>query len=921
MPTSYTVPQVQVFQEFNTVPSEITDPLRAHISGAHAYLLRYADSSEKILGLLGDYDPIVAHDYSWPHRPAGAKVDQGYTKLFIDDANLEYFTDLIGVDDTVAPVSGKANQVRIDDATYGFKANGDTYPRFPLLYDRDVRPGDRVHIRGVASSVQYSLDTYVREILADQTTPVTGTGTADAANGTTRAASSVITQTEGDTTCNDLAASLTGYSAYGDGYIDDTYTVRVTGSSIDGDLQTATLRITSASGQDDDLVVIPAAIDDYFTVGVRGLQLKFTCSGHVNASLSTDDLIVGQVWTVVVHDDYKVVTGTSAGTYAGVRDTTYIVEVTRGALFADTLKPQVTITTTTGVDVSGPTTVTALGSAVTVGTKGVTITFSASSGTGLRKGEKFYITVTAAADGRFGTLVLGHSLPTEIQDATDLDLRLSIRSNIEITAHRDGFEPLTNWDQSATQVTVNDGIVAYDATFTDSGVPVALDVTSGSVYVEYRAWRSELVSDVGALSDVGDIDAISGPLSPDNPLKWGVYKALSNSNGTAVKYTAVADPDDIDAWQDVIALLVGRSDVYDLVPLTQDRTIQDLFAAHCDTQSSAEAGRWRRVFVSLPAAPTGVVVDATKTSDSDVVLATIADDADTSGTQYTIVSATSGNSDFLTLGVRAGDTVRARYSTAWGVETYEEYVVDAVVSEDQIRLASGPAAAVSVAARIEIWRTLTKNEQAAEIGARAGSFGTRRVCAIWPDTFGSGGTQMLGYYMCCMLAGLRSGVVPHQGLTNLEIQGADDLARTTKYFNSDQLDVMAGDGVWIVTQDPDGTVKSRHAVTTDNSDVNQREEMVGANLDSISYLFLNRLEPFIGVTNVTPTALARLHVELIGVIEFLKASGFTQSLGSQMIDGAIRQLRAHALLKDRVVAVIDVTLPYPLNVFECHLVV
>ena len=80
---------------------------------------------------------------------------------------------------------------------------------------------------------------------------------------------------------------------------------------------------------------------------------------------------------------------------------------------------------------------------------------------------------------------------------------------------------------------MNSGIIAYDSTWTDDGVLLALDVHSsadagyGKAYVEYRAWLSTLCYEINSITDVGDIDDIAGSLTPDNPLKWGVYKALT----------------------------------------------------------------------------------------------------------------------------------------------------------------------------------------------------------------------------------------------------------------------------------------------------------------------------------------------------------------------------------------------------------
>ena len=213
---------------------------------------------------------------------------------------------------------------------------------------------------------------------------------------------------------------------------------------------------------------------------------------------------------------------------------------------------------------------------------------------------------------------------------------------------------------------------------------------------------------------------------------------------------------------------------------------------------------------------------------------------------------------------------------------------------------------------VTIWRA---------IEATDGSGAPHIVFNAHSDTVGVGGLNVAGYYLCAALAGLRSGVVPHQGLTNVEIAGFDDITRTTEFFNNGNLNTLAGSGVWVVTQALDGTVYSRHAVTTDNTDVNHREEMVRANVDAMSYVFLRNLRGFIGRTNVTPTALTLMRVQLDATIEYLKANGFTATLGSQLIDGTVTQLRQHALLKDRVVAAIELEIPYPINNIEVHLVI
>jgi hypothetical protein len=64
-----------------------------------------------------------------------------------------------------------------------------------------------------------------------------------------------------------------------------------------------------------------------------------------------------------------------------------------------------------------------------------------------------------------------------------------------------------------------------------------------------------------------------------------------------------------------------------------------------------------------------------------------------------------------------------------------------------------------------------------------------------------------------------------------------------------------------------------------------------------------------------------LEGQVKGIIKFLKRNGNTAEIGSQLIDGSIRTLQIHPLLKDRIEIVLDLVVPAPLNNIELHLVV
>ena len=945
---TYVLPQVLVFQDFTISPAVDANPLSAFISGGNAFLTRTSDIDEKADGLLDYYDNSIDEAYSWPNRPAGAVVDQTYTQIFIEDALLQYFSDALSSGNVITKLANFNN--RITAASVNWATNG-SYARDSDLYDRDVAPGDVIRIRAVPSgSDPVVLWTSVKAVIAEEIDAIVAAATKDAANPGAQVAAQTVTDTGPIQNCVTATAG-SAYDGIGDGYVSETYVVTVIDSSVGGDFTLGRLNVKSASGTDDHDNVQPAAHGAATSIGSRGLTLTFSTDDTAACSLSADndsvtdnDLIKDQQWTAAVDQLWNSPDPTSnAGTlatYSSKNSTTYIVEVSRGGLFTDTLKPQISVTTTNGVDQSGPHDVTGAGAAVAIGQETVEIEFDKQ---GLNKGDRYYIPVTGIVDGPMHVLELNDNIDSDVLAGDEVGVELYIRNTLlEVPQNRAGAAPLTNWDQSETQITINDSITAYDSSWTDGGVALPLDVYScssceyGKVYVTYRAWDVTVANVINSITDVGDIDDIPGSLTPDNPLKWGVYKALTNNNGVPVLYVALADPSDADEWDEVLDLAQSRDDIHAMVPLTRDATVLGLFQAHVDSMSSPGEGLWRTAWFSLqgipeiPVVATGSTVPGhttATTSDGEECLAVIEDDPESTGTQYTIVRNAAANGKFITNGVRAGDIVRTQYAgDGFGNYTYSEYVVDLVQSEEQIRLKTGPGVPISVAAKIEIWRNLTLTEEAAEIAKDAGAYYDRRVMAIWPDQIESSGTIQEGYHLAAALAGLSSGILPQQGMTRLAIAGFSDVQRTAR-FSKAQLDSMALSGTWIVIQDPNGNIFTRHAISTGNyEDINQREEMLTRNVDSISYRFKDFFEPYIGVTNVTPSMAAVIHSGLQTLISVLQTERFTINLGGQLIDAVPAEegepwLTVHPIFKDRYVVRLLLTVPYAINNIEIHLVV
>lgn len=350
-----------------------------HISGGHAYLLRFNQPAEKELGKLGFYDNLLDTPYDWPNRPAGGVVDDGYVKLWVQNGLLQYFQDVIGAGSIITKVAGQPNQVT--SATVNFAAVTG-HPRDASLLDRDVRPGDVAKVRGVtAGGHSITLWTYVRALLGVPVASTVDSAYADVANPVSQTYSASVAFVSGPINCAAATADAAAYDGLTDGAINETYDLVVITGSAGGDYATATLRVISGSGLDDQAAVSPNHAGVPTPIGTHGLTVTFAvdhsmaCSASASAGdVSADDLLPGQRWRVTVAGAFTEPVASSGGSYAAGPDTTYVVTVTRGGLWAES--PAISVTTTGGTDLSGPTVVPAAATAVAVGTQGVTISFT-----------------------------------------------------------------------------------------------------------------------------------------------------------------------------------------------------------------------------------------------------------------------------------------------------------------------------------------------------------------------------------------------------------------------------------------------------------------------------------------------------------------------------------------------------------------
>lgn len=875
------LPQVQVFQVYDEISPTIVEPLRALIVGPDFHVEKYTETNKDNV-LVGQYDATISLEAGFPSRDSGDSIDQTFTKVFIEDADLKFYDYSIGAADwSATPTSLESTLVL---------ATGNGFTRDSSL-PRNVRVGDYVWINAAGQTTFTRITGLVPEVLPSAVAP-----TAEASDlnpGDTTAASSSANAT-GSISGNSLTVDASSFDGLSTGDITDVYVVNIVTSGDTENAGEVLAEITSQSGNDTvvgTVALTETAGDTIIPLGTRGATVT------VDTTLFT----AGDQIEVTVFMDFTAVEDADiTGTYTGGKDTTYSLEVTQGGVVGtDTVIIRArALSGVNDFDIFNVLD----DSATSFGSLGLSVAFD--NGDQLAQGDVFTVAATAAAPGPINTLTTVDNIDPAIVAQPDVNVKIFSRQDIEVPRLRpDGS---VAWAQTATTFTLNDNLVVDDNVLGNS------EVYSGTVYVEWRGYRTS--ANTGAVQSITNVAQLSqyftAETGPESVLAYGVRKALANSNGLDVRFIAVAD-ENLTSWTDALELTTEVSSVYGFVPLTLDRAVHEEFASHVNSLSSPELGRWRVTWLPTEVSDIDLVV-----GDEDTV-ATIDEYSATPGQNILVESSTVA---FVDEGVRSGDTIRTNYSVnAIGEEMYDEYIVDLVINNNQLILESGPTNPIAIPERFEIWRTLNSNDKVSKL-ILENSYGSKRVRKIFPGTIEAAEGTVSSMFVAAAYAGFRSGVAPHQGLTNVAITGFSGVPEIRKFTRA-QLDQLANAGYFIVTQYINsGTIYARKQLTTDVSSVAFAEDSVVSSDDAIAYSYASVLAKYIGRTNVTPSNLALIRADLNAMTQSLRSRGFSRTLGGLVIDAEIRSLRPHAIFPDRVVVVMDVIRPAPLNNLELYLV-
>ena len=427
---------------------------------------------------------------------------------------------------------------------------------------------------------------------------------------------------------------------------------------------------------------------------------------------------------------------------------------------------------------------------------------------------------------------------------------------------------------------------------------------SGSVYFGYRALRADLAGQILTINDIADLEGQLGDLSDENPLGLGCQMALANTV-TQIKAIAV-DTDDLAGYQQAFEAAEGAR-VYALVPLTQNIDILTALQAHVVQMSTPENHSWRVAIVNT-AIPTVQTIGQfsasflnTNSGNNTVTLV---------GDSYVL---TASNATFMSDGVVPGDIVHY-------ADTLHQVV--SVVSNQQLVIT---ATTTATAVEYYISRAMTKAASAAAVAATSENFGSNRVWHVQPDTVGisiNGAVKYLpGYYLCCGLAGMVAGFPAQQGFTNIGVAGISDLKNSNFHFSKSSINAMAESGTDVFVQDVQGGIPyCLHELTTDVTVLEYREQLIVKNWDFLSYFYYDKLKGFIGSWNITPDTINVIKQTLVASSELIKSKRLPK-IGSPLISYNITSLEQDAFNKDNLNVSMAISIVYPLNYLNLHLVI
>lgn len=440
----------------------------------------------------------------------------------------------------------------------------------------------------------------------------------------------------------------------------------------------------------------------------------------------------------------------------------------------------------------------------------------------------------------------------------------------------------------------------------------------GKLLISYRALRAPTATEsLIEIATVSDITDNLGTIDMENEIAFGANEAFSGSQGKTIFALRTAD-DTTTAYSDALKKIEATDMVYALTPMTDKQSVQQIVTTHCESMSQKDVKNFRRCYVGTNSPGEYAALSRYDGSPIQVSITV-------SGAGYVLDVTTTGV-NLETYGLTQGDIVKMIDSN--GNYTGSQYVISNVTDFNTAYLVTGPATS-QTQVFAEFWKADTPESQAAYVADVSAALGSRRAVNIWVEN----GTRIIdgvrtvipNKYVAAEVAGLRSAVIPWQGLTLTEINSITDAPAMYTRYSRTLLNTVAAAGTFIVTQEAEsGGVFIRHQLTTQSNEGSLAyEDSIGVSLDAISFQVKDALNVFVGRKNVTRQTLEEIYDSVWTILNGATTSaaiadygpqlnGFTNKAGERnKVD-----VTAHPTLKDRVQVYARLLMPLPLNTLE-----
>jgi hypothetical protein len=472
----------------------------------------------------------------------------------------------------------------------------------------------------------------------------------------------------------------------------------------------------------------------------------------------------------------------------------------------------------------------------------------------------------------------------------------------DFTVTTSGVTILTSINGSYVQDPVLGTIVtqAYDST--NYAIPK----------IGFRALRGDLKKLI-TVETATDIESNIGEINTANPLGFGLYNALLNSNSQVYGYGVendgastmyISESNETTAHSNALSYLSTR-EVYALAPLTATSGPLDAYKDHVNTCSAAINKHERIVFdnYKIP-----------WSNSSDVAV----------GTYYLVgASAADAAGTARVLKQKALALQERRVFWTFPDVTYvQETRHISTVSWTFINRYfgfSGTSNSDKLFAKLDEQVTLSTVHPTNPGKVYApGTEITGTVLAALSAVTEKSEYRMLvpvpGYYINAIAAGQVSGQPPQQGFTNLPTTGLYGLKFANDWFTEAQLNNIAEGGNYIMVQPTTASpIVCRHQLSTDMTSVERRELNITKTIDFVAKFCRNGINGYIGRYNITPAFLSLLVTTLNAQGLYLKRAGYVN-------DFKVLKVEQDPIQKDVILVDLSVLPQYPVNYIKINLI-